>query len=223
MDETAARSLLEHVPMGKSFTVRVVSCFAGMVFAAGTARAQSSRAAPSIPSADAVEEDSRRESTWYGWQTLATDGAAIALVAIGVENGAGDIFSQNRTAEAVATAGLGTYLIGAPVVHLAHRRPGVALGSLGLRIGAPFLGYMAASTLEGCVGSDNANSCGSNAEAVGMLFGIGTAMALDAAFLARKSDQRERSPRISSAPRPRLSPGIAVTGQSRALVLAGSF
>ena len=130
----------------------------------------------------------------------------------------------NRTAEAVATAGLGTYLIGAPVVlTLAHRRAGAAFGSLGLRIGAPFLGYIAASTLEGCVGSDNANSCGSNAEAVGLLFGIGTAMALDAAFLARKSDDPERSPRTSSAPRPRLSPGIAVTGQSRALVLAGSF
>jgi hypothetical protein len=208
--------------MGKLHTVQALLSVGVIVLAAGSAKAQSS-SSETPPSADAERTETSTASRWYGWQTLATDGAAITLVVIGVDQGAGDPFSRNRHGEAIALTGLGTYLVGAPAVHAFHRRAGAAMGSLALRVGAPAAGFLAASTLEGCVGSDNADSCASRAEGVGILFGIGTAMALDAAFLARESVEAARGRRTASASRARVAPGFAVTSQSRALVLTGSF
>lgn len=71
---------------------------------------------------------------WYGWQTLVTDGVAVGLFAFA--KAAGD----NSAAVVVGGLGaLGAYVLGAPLVHVGHRRYGVAFGDLGIRIAAPVL------------------------------------------------------------------------------------
>jgi len=63
-----------------------------------------------------------RRVAWYGYQTLAVDLAATALVYTGLRYDKG----------ALVWTGLGTYLLGAPLVHLAHGGP--ANRSLGFRL-----------------------------------------------------------------------------------------
>jgi hypothetical protein len=73
------------------------------------------------------------ESHWYGWQTLLTDGGAIAVPVIAS-------MSRNEPATAVALiAGAGAFVLGAPIVHLAHGRRGAFGLSLGLRLALPAL------------------------------------------------------------------------------------
>jgi hypothetical protein len=74
------------------------------------------------------------ESHWYGWQTLLTDGGAIALPVLASTLG-------NEPATTVALcAGAGAFVLGAPIVHLAHGREGAFALSLGLRLALPALG-----------------------------------------------------------------------------------
>ena len=77
-------------------------------------------------------------TNWYGWQLLVTDGASVAVFTAGASAG-------STSPVMVRLAG---YLVGAPIVHLAHGRPGAAAGSLGLRALLPILGvYVGAAVL----------------------------------------------------------------------------
>lgn len=110
----------------------------------------------------------------------------------------------------LASMGLGTYLLGGPVVHAAHGNWGRALGSLGLRSGAPILGAVLGVGLEDCKGSD---ACGLAGAAVGVTLGMGAAIAIDAAVLAHEEVPEE------SAVKPVVSTGKNGTW----LGLAGTF
>jgi hypothetical protein len=87
----------------------------------GAARADPAPVAP-LPAAT--------ERQWYGWQTLAADGAAL-------------VFGTQGQVE----AGLATFVFGAPVVHWAHGRVGAGFGSLALRVSLPLLGLVALDSL----------------------------------------------------------------------------
>jgi hypothetical protein len=79
------------------------------------------------------------ETRWYGWQTLLTDGGAVALPVVAAT-------SRNEPLTAVAlVAGAGVFALGAPIVHLAHGRPGAFGLSLGLRLALPALAAFAFS------------------------------------------------------------------------------
>jgi hypothetical protein len=89
------------------------------------------------------DEDLREERTWYGWQTLTTDGAALATWFV-VNPIVRD--PDLPAVQAVNFAGLGVYLLGAPIVHALHGNPAAAVGSFGLRA-LPFgLAYLAYAT-----------------------------------------------------------------------------
>jgi hypothetical protein len=141
----------------------------------GTARAT----AEANPSASGPGSPSEK-TIWYGWQTLTTDAAALTLLL----SGAVVNESNNGTAEAFAYASAATFVFGGPVVHAAHENWGRAFGSLGLRVGAPIVGAFIGAALEDCSGGD---FCGLSGAAVGFTAGIGTAVALDAAVLARET------------------------------------
>lgn len=66
---------------------------------------------------------------WYGWQVLAVDFASFAAL------GAGATTEQGVP----AVAGVATYFIGAPIVHLGNGEPWRAGTSLGIRLSAPIL------------------------------------------------------------------------------------
>jgi hypothetical protein len=130
---------------------------------------------------------------WYGDQTLYTDLASISVWIVG-----GALTASNSTSAAspwiVVTGGLG-YLLGGPIIHIVHGRGATAAADLGIRIGLP-LGGVLAGVLVGAV-AGGANSCGNGTglgnlcgilwgAIVGDILGIGGAVALDAAVLARE-------------------------------------
>lgn len=105
--------------------------------------------------------------------------------------------------------------IGGPVVYLAPRKWLGALGSLALRGALPLtFGYIGGHA-EDCNSGGDAYFCGSAGAILGGLAGIGTAIALDAALLAR-----EQAP----AP-PGHEPAIGLFGDGRRTLLtaAGQF
>lgn len=133
---------------------------------------------------------------WYGWQTLVVDGISLL------------------TAPAYCLGCIG-YVVGAPIVHAAHGRWGAAGGSLGLRVAAPIglgLGFYA---LAGDDRSSNRIAIG----AAGFVIGIATAIAVDAAVLARKEAEPPKEAFWKNA-RPSIEPrregGVA-------LGLSGTF
>jgi hypothetical protein len=136
--------------------------------------AQLGYAPNTVPYAYARHAPSKRR--WYGWETLMADGISVLVVpALAVS-----IDSKGDGGAAVAAAA-GSYVLAAPIIHLAHGRPGIAAASLGLRLGAPvggaFLGAAAA-------GNCNGSFCRLEGAAIGFVLGMVTATVVDAAALS---------------------------------------
>ncbi|MEZ4371506.1 MAG: hypothetical protein R3B07_11805 [Polyangiaceae bacterium] len=127
------------------------------------------------------------ERVWYGWQTLTADGATVALGA------------------ATGGAGLVGYFFAVPAIHLAHGRGGAALASLGFRTVLPI------AFAYGAVAIDDGDH-GYAAPILGAALGVGTAIALDAAWLARETRPRSEPPRAASAPMLQVSQHSAMGG-----------
>src|SRR5262249_11025433 len=66
---------------------------------------------------------------WYGWQVFAADAASSALFVV----------SANNNLDYGAYASVVTLGLAAPMIHLAHHRPGAAAASLALRIAVPLI------------------------------------------------------------------------------------
>lgn len=134
------------------------------------------------------DEPSSTETKWYGWQTLITDGASLLVTPI------------------VPVGGAGGYLLGGPIVHIAHGRPATAAASLGVRIGAPLLGWFTGKALA----AHECSSCSSRL--VGGIYGVigaglgaTAAVAIDAAVLGRKRAPIEQ-PRKTASVLPSAGP-----------------
>jgi hypothetical protein len=117
-----------------------------------------------------------QEPTWYGWQTLIVDGAALSLTVAAFSRANS---SGNSAATLLELSGI-TYVIGPPIVHWAHGNVGKGFGSLGMRLVAPVLGAGIGCALDqsggelGCLGG----------LALGGFAGIVLAVVLDNALLA---------------------------------------
>ena len=147
-------------------------------------------------------------SRWYGWQTLATDGAALMLAVVAVR-GDDDISSL------LGLTSVALYGLGGPVVHLTHDNGWQALGSLALRGGLPVLAGAAGVALERCDNSDEEDFCGLSGAVLGGLAGMVSAMVIDSAALGW-----ERVP-AQAGEGPRL--GVASDGKSTLLTASGRF
>jgi hypothetical protein len=156
-------------------------------------------------------------TSWYGWQTLTSDGSAIALgaLAYGADKAGGTSITN-----VFWTASVVTFFVGAPVIHWKHGHVGTGFGSLGLRVGLP-LGAFLAGVLIGnaaCGDSDSENSfvgCPVGVGAVAALAGLVAAPIVDAAVLAREPVTPPAAPPIQAAFVPSEGGGK--------LVLAGRF
>ena len=122
-----------------------------------------------------------QRDVWYGWQTLIADGGWMIL---GVGLGRAD----GNLGGGVA---LGGYLLGGPIVHWAHGNVGKGFASLGVRIGMPtVLGLIglvvgvAASPHDSSFSDVGGAAVGAS---IGIVLGVGGAIAIDAAALARES------------------------------------
>ena len=128
-------------------------------------------------------------SSWYGWQILASDGAALAVgLAIG---GASDDEGHRRFGDVVASAwGLG--MIGSLSVHAAHESSGYGLAGLGYRSLAPPVVSVLGLGL-GCLFTRVADNCASDGARFGFAFGALATSALDIGLLSyerRSSETR---------------------------------
>jgi hypothetical protein len=156
-------------------------------------------------------ESEPQPTRWYGWQTLLGDGAAALLLLYG---------SGGRSGESLAVASVLTYGLAAPTVHLAHARPGAALGSLGARAGLPVAGFAVGVVLGG-----GSSAC---RELCGLPVILGaagalTAIGLDAAVLANEpARHRTRPPHEALVQR--LTPSVAPRREGGVdVALGGTF
>jgi hypothetical protein len=168
---------------------------------AATARADDDSTAPK-------PKKSEPEETWYGWQTLSTDGAALALLIA-----AGSTTQSSSTTGTLALASLGTYALGGPVVHLAHDRARTAAGDLVVRVSVPLattvLGAMIGNAVIPPSPCEGDGPCGGGIAfgLVGLGVGVLTASIVDAAVFgyepaaARPHDQpNQDASRVLIAP-----------------------
>lgn len=154
----------------------------------------SARADDAPVEADKPQTETKR---WYGYQTLATDAGALALLGLAI---AAD---DGSTSQVGFLAASGATFVGAPaVVHGLHGNPGRAVGDVALRLFTPPI-TMVVGGLIGVATADR----GDGFEALGGLLiggtigfvgGIAGCMALDAAVLAYEkvpaSERAEKKP-----------------------------
>jgi hypothetical protein len=172
-------------------------------------------AAPATPAPVAEESlhpplADERPSRWYGWQTLAADGASLALIigSISLADSGGDSPSA-----ALGWGAFGTYALGAPIIHLTHSNPGRGFASLGMRVGGPIVLGVIGALAENC--SNNSREfCGVGGALLGASAGIIAAVAIDAAVFAYDDEPEGRH-----AAAPRFQLGISPRG----VVASGTF
>ncbi len=154
----------------------------------------------------------------YGWQTLTVDASAVAitLVGVGLQSGGGD----GKAGAWTSGVGIASYAISAPIVHIAHGRPGAALTSGLLRLlGVPVCVFVGAGV--GALADRENQFAGLLYGAIGGGgLGAATISIVDATVLAH--DDAPPAPR-PDAGAVRIVPTFAVGQGSGALGLAGSF
>lgn len=198
---------------------------AASVLVASLALASGAHAEETGPEKPAAPEPAKQ---WYGWQTLTAD--AFALGAVGLSIAA----DASSSREALAWSALGIYELGGPVVHLAHDRPGTAVGSLGLRFGCPIAGgFVGALVGLAAAPTPSEDSLGLNtvaAVAIGAFIGVGagivTASTVDAAVLAREKVTPDAPAERAAAPPPKpfhVAPTILVARDRGGVGLGGTF
>lgn len=139
---------------------------------------------------------------WYGWQIILTDASAVTLTVAGALG----------EADGLVTLGVLSYLFGPPIVHFAHRNVGRGFGSLGLRLGAPFVGALLGVAVANC--SEGSDFCGMPEVAVAMTAATLTAVVVDAAVLAYDVEKK---------PRRTWTPSLRLGRHGGVLVLDGQF
>jgi hypothetical protein len=151
----------------------------------------------------------RHVQRWYGWQTLLTDGGALVLLATGAQS--------NDPNSTILEASLATYVLGGPVVHLAHGRLAPAGTSLLLRIGLPMGGLGLGLFAGGC----SLDACSSPGTLVaGMAVGVISAIAVDAGVLSYEDVEVPASSVPASV---RLAPLYDAKRRPAGLGLVGVF
>ncbi len=158
---------------------------------------------PSLPGPGAAPG-----STWYGWQTLFADFAAVGIAAATTRPGS-------------AYPGAITFLLAAPLVHLANGNAGGSAWSLGLRLGLPASLALLGAAADTC--GPQELLCGLEGAAVGGLIGIVIASLVDATVLARTGAQRPAAEPSPSADAAGLQTFLVVDPRRGMVGLGGRF
>ena len=165
-----------------------------------------------------------RKSTWYGWQTLTVDGIATATIAasFGVA-GSGD---ARGPAYALFGVGMGGYVAGGPLVHIAHGEYIRAIGSAVMRAGLPALaGTVAYGLSHGCDANDHwiPSFCQEGAAFFAVAIGMLTSMAIDAGAIAWTTHRAARVEHPPPVAKLTLAPDFAVSPRGASAGVVGQF
>jgi hypothetical protein len=136
----------------------------------------------------------RADGNWYGWQIVLVDAGTIGL---------------GIAAKSGAIGGAG-YLLGGPIVHLAHGDYVEAGVDLGLRAALPLGGAIVGDKISGCTGACDAPGAGF---LLGGMAGGAVALIVDYTFLSNHG--RPYEARTTAAFTPAAGGGV--------LTLAGRF
>jgi hypothetical protein len=197
---------------------------ASFVLAPAVARADDDPPAPAA--APATPE---KATTWYGYQTLATDGVALALLIPAAGGGAGT--------SGFGVGSLAMYGLGAPIVHFAHGQIGKGFLDLGLRAAIPIATTGIGLGIGSAIPANNQNAWldtnnhALEGGAIGLVLGPIIAVVVDAAVLANEPAAKDgaRDPEPRPAPQSAsLQPSFGVapekTGGTRTTVgVMGTF
>jgi hypothetical protein len=195
--------------------------YLSLLVAASLVFASSAALADGAPPPPEAQPQAPHSTHWYGYETLATDGAAIALLIPATALG-----DSGKDPVGFLLGSSLVYGLGGPIVHFAHGAVGKGFLDLGLRLGVPVVtgltgGAIAAATYNGCSPEPDCEAWGARkigtvmvGLVLGGLAGAGGAMAVDAAWLARE-------PRAPSATRVEPSVNVTPEGQSGARATVG--
>lgn len=151
----------------------------------------------------------RPRRVWYGWQTLTADGASMLLLLAGAA--AASSHAAGDSGDTMVTLGLVGYEFAPGIIHFAHGNPGRGFASFGIRLGMPIAGIiLGAASASGCDGFE----CEAGGAALGLLLGMGGAMALDAAVFAYDDPER-------ASDAARVLPLVGVTSNAAWIGLGG--
>ena len=157
-------------------------------------------------------------ASWYGYQTFSADATAVALLLVAAE----------KNWDAGAIGAVGVYVLGAPLVHAAHRRPEAAVGSLAMRVLLPLLGSALGGASADCsMRVVNDENCDFGGKVMGLVVGTAAAVIIDSAALAweRKAPP---PPGLSTTRAPSSPIGLAALSpvpmrDGAGLLLSGRF
>lgn len=157
------------------------------------------------PGADEAAERRR----WYGWQTLITDGVSLTALVVGASIESRETGGPGGGTTSLLWLGFLGYEAAPAVVHAAHRNPGRAFASMGIRLGMPLAGaFLGASLASDC----NRNWCEAGGAGVGVLLGMAGAIAIDAAVFSYDDAKRGPVRRAGLKPLIAWSPHTAWIG-----------
>jgi hypothetical protein len=134
----------------------------------------------------AAAEQADAPSTWYGYQTLAVDASATAIMGL----------SLAQKGSALPALGVLTYAVGAPIVHIVHGHGYKAFGDLALRLAAPVAtGFVGAIIGGATVSHNDTNPFAALGPLyfgaiIGTLVGVAGAITIDATVIAREDTAR---------------------------------
>jgi hypothetical protein len=128
---------------------------------------------------------SRIHKTWYGWETLGCDAAAIAILLLGaaVDTTGPPTLDDapNPRPRAFAAVASIIYLGGPPTVHFANGNLWQGFASAGLRIAMPLVGFILGSRAGSALQAQGTRASADGA--FGVVAGGVTAMVIDASGL----------------------------------------
>lgn len=186
-----------------------------LVGGAPSAEAPATGAVPAL--AVSATTAPRAEYQRYWKQSLVIDAASLAVFVTAVA--AGELTEGSVVPEAVGSAAVLSYLLGSPILHIAHHgNMNRAVLSALLRGGLPVAGLIAGARVAPCHRSDYPGGfCGLSEALLGMAVGVGAAVAIDYTWLARKRIERVPARGLS------IVPSMSARRDGFAFGLAGSF
>jgi hypothetical protein len=170
-----------------------------------------------------AEPSPSEQTTWYGWETLTADGAAIALfVAAGLLDEAKRKSSPpdptlGLLADAALATGIAAYVAGPPLMHIVRGNGKKTGASVALRLGLPLAGAITgfvAGDVACTSNRDQEVSCPLITGVLGFVAGGITAIVIDAAALARTPAGRAA---------PAVQPVVVPVAGGARFVLGGHF
>jgi hypothetical protein len=167
----------------------LIAC--GLALRAGAAAGQTPPAAtgppPLVAPPSASDATAATVEHWYGWQTLIVDAGAVGLTTLGLGLAVGAGHDLDKAALGIFYTGLGAFVFGGPIVHVAHGHWAKAGYSLALRLGLPVLLWAAGFfSVEGSCGNPDGGCGGAAIGGFTFLTGVALATMLDAGLIARE-------------------------------------